>query len=305
MSFPPPAGMSESEVDPKTLVGQSGFKQIMTAVPVGQEAIKYKYKDGAERVFSRDQIGRWSNKIFSVCKHALECEGIVLVYTEYIEGGAVPVALALEEHGFKRFGTGNNNLLMNPTNPNPASGKRVPVPTYTMITGNKMLTPTSVVSVATAKNNTRGEIIKVIIITKAGSEGIDLKNIRQVHVIDPWYNLSLIEQVIGRAVRNCSHVDLPFEHRNVCIFIHGTRLGAGRFQGHRVAKHGAKLLTVQGFGLEEHVVRQFAQTQELVTRVVGNRPNGFGPDRAIVGQVTQHLKTIHVGHHDVGDQHVR
>jgi hypothetical protein len=224
MSFPPPAGMSESEVDPKTLVGQSGFKQVMTAVPIGQEAIKYKYKDGAQRVFSRDQIGRWSNKISSVCKHALECDGIVLVYTEYIEGGAVPVALALEEHGFKRFG--GNNLLMNPTptNPNPASGKRAP--TYTMITGNKMLTPTSVVSVATAKNNTKGEIIKVIIITKAGSEGIDLKNIRQVHVIDPWYNLSLIEQVIGRAVRNCSHVDLPFEHRNVCIFIHGTRLPA-------------------------------------------------------------------------------
>ena len=224
MSFPPPAGMSESEVDPKTLVGQSGFKQIMTAVPVGQDAVKYKYKDGAERVFSRDQIGRWSNKISSVCKHALECDGIVLVYTEYIEGGAVPVALALEEHGFKRFG--GNNLLINPTptNPNPASGKRAP--TYTMITGNKMLTPTSVVSVATAKNNTKGEIIKVIIITKAGSEGIDLKNIRQVHVIDPWYNLSLIEQVIGRAVRNCSHVDLPFEHRNVCIFIHGTRLMA-------------------------------------------------------------------------------
>jgi hypothetical protein len=239
MSFPPPAGMSESEVDPKMLVGQSGFKQIMTAVPIGQEAIKYKYKDNVERVFSRDQIGRWSNKISSVCKHALECDGIVLVYTEYIEGGAVPVALALEEHGFKRFG--GNNLLMNPTptNPNPVSGKRAP--TYTMITGNKMLTPTSVVSVATAKNNTKGDIIKVIIITKAGSEGIDLKNIRQVHVIDPWYNLSLIEQVIGRAVRNCSHVDLPFEHRNVCIFIHGTRLpasatGAGAGAGARAGE---------------------------------------------------------------------
>jgi hypothetical protein len=33
-----------------------------------------------------------------------------------------------------------------------------------------------------------------------------------------------LEQIIGRAVRNCSHVDLPFEQRNVCIFIHGTQL---------------------------------------------------------------------------------
>jgi len=217
--------------DPKSLVGQNGFKQVMTSAVTsknGQDVVKYTYKDGVERVFARENIGKWSNKIASVCKHAEECEGIVLVYTEYIEGGAVPVALALEEHGFRRYG--GDNLLTNPSSAESQPGThKKSKPSYTLITGNKMLTPTSVVSVATAKNNAKGQIIKVIVITKAGSEGIDLKNIRQVHVIDPWYNLSLIEQVIGRAVRNCSHVDLPFEQRNVCIFIHGTRLlGEGR-----------------------------------------------------------------------------
>ncbi|NBP30416.1 MAG: hypothetical protein EBV23_12735, partial [Flavobacteriia bacterium] len=217
--------------DPKSLVGQNGFKQVMTSAVTsknGQDVVKYTYKDGVERVFSRENIGKWSNKIASVCKHAEECDGIVLVYTEYIEGGAVPVALALEEHGFRRYG--GDHLLTNPTSAESQPGThKKSKPSYTLITGNKMLTPTSVVSVATAKNNAKGQIIKVIVITKAGSEGIDLKNIRQVHVIDPWYNLSLIEQVIGRAVRNCSHVDLPFEQRNVCIFIHGTRLlGEGR-----------------------------------------------------------------------------
>lgn len=64
----------------------------------------------------------------------------------------------------------------------------------------------------------------MILISKAGSEGIDLKFIRQVHILEPWYNMNLLEQVIGRAVRNFSHKDLPFEKRNVQIFMHGTLL---------------------------------------------------------------------------------
>jgi len=57
-----------------------------------------------------------------------------------------------------------------------------------------------------------------------GSEGLDFKNLRQVHIMEPWYNLSLVEQIIGRAVRNCSHKQLPFKERNVEIFLYGTLL---------------------------------------------------------------------------------
>ena len=58
--------------------------------------------------------------------------------------------------------------------------------------------------------NIEGHKIKVVLISKAGSEGIDLKFIRQVHILDPWYNMNRPEQTIGRAVRNFSHKDLPF-----------------------------------------------------------------------------------------------
>ena len=61
-------------------------------------------------------------------------------------------------------------------------------------------------------------------ISKAGSEGIDFKNIRQVHIMDPWYNMSRIEQIIGRGVSYKSHCMLPFEKRNVEIFLHSTLL---------------------------------------------------------------------------------
>ena len=69
-----------------------------------------------------------------------------------------------------------------------------------------------------------GEKIKVVLISKAASEGIDLKNVRQVHILEPWYTMSRIEQIIGRAVRGFSHQLLPFEERNVEIFLHGTML---------------------------------------------------------------------------------
>jgi hypothetical protein len=69
---------------------------------------------------------------------------------------------------------------------------------------------------------------KVVIISKSGSEGVDLKNIRQIHVMDPWYNMSAVEQIIGRGVRTCSHKNLPFDKRNVQIFLHATILKSGK-----------------------------------------------------------------------------
>jgi hypothetical protein len=70
----------------------------------------------------------------------------------------------------------------------------------------------------TDDGNKYGEEIKVFIGTRAVSEGLDFKRIRQVHIIEPWYNLSRHEQIIGRAIRNLSHQDLLPEERNVEIY---------------------------------------------------------------------------------------
>ena len=49
-------------------------------------------------------------------------------------------------------------------------------------------------------------------------EGVSLNNIRQIHIMEPWYNISRNEQIIGRGVRQCSHIKLPFEKRNLTVF---------------------------------------------------------------------------------------
>ena len=69
-------------------------------------------------------------------------------------------------------------------------------------------------------NNNYGEIIKLIMITKTGAEGLDLKEIRYIHICEPYWQSVLIDQVIGRGVRNKSHLSLPPKDRNVEVFIY-------------------------------------------------------------------------------------
>lgn len=66
--------------------------------------------------------------------------------------------------------------------------------------------------------NKDGSIIKVLIVTLAGAEGISLKNVRQVHLMEPYWNNVKLKQVVGRAVRICSHKDLPEKDRNVHVY---------------------------------------------------------------------------------------
>ena len=69
-----------------------------------------------------------------------------------------------------------------------------------------------------ASGNLKGEVCRVFMITGAGAEGLSLKNVRAVHIMEPYWNKVRLDQVKGRAVRICSHKDLPQKDRNVDIF---------------------------------------------------------------------------------------
>lgn len=59
--------------------------------------------------------------------------------------------------------------------------------------------------------------IDVLLITSAGSESLDLKNTRSIHIMEPHWNESKINQIIGRAIRYDSHKTLPESDRTVEI----------------------------------------------------------------------------------------
>jgi SNF2 family DNA or RNA helicase len=72
--------------------------------------------------------------------------------------------------------------------------------------------------------NKLGTVVKVFIVSSAGAEGISLKNVRQVHLLEPYWNEAKVKQILGRAVRLCSHVELPSEDRVVDIYRYITRV---------------------------------------------------------------------------------
>ena len=212
-------------VSPDEITGKTGLRRIMDfdEVKSGAHEERYNYRYKSEilskygRIFSESEIGKYSSKIKNIVDCVKNANGIVLVYSQYLEGGLVPVALALEEIGFTKHGTKNNLLKDNP---------KTNVGSYIMITGDKAYSQDNIrdIKAITGDDNIRGEKVKVVLISKAGSEGLDFKNIRQVHILEPWYNTNRIEQIIGRAVRTCSHKLLPFVERNVEIYLYGTVL---------------------------------------------------------------------------------
>ena len=213
------------------LYGKEGLKRIMKTTGSKKQ---FEYKPGIltkyGKIFSEEEIGKYSSKINFICQRIRESEGIVLIYSQYIDGGCVPLALALEEMGFRRYGDVPSLFKKKPTPTNPLPFKFLP--SYTMITGDVILSPNNnaAINMVTNDDNTNGEKIKVVIISRAASEGIDLKNIRQIHILDPWYNLNRTEQILGRGIRHCSHKALPFKERNVEIYMYGTRLSNKNYE---------------------------------------------------------------------------
>jgi type IV pilus biogenesis protein CpaD/CtpE len=228
-------------INARELTGVEGLRRVMNYDDSKTPSIKgnFEYKEGYEHIFATKNIGKYSSKIKNICESIYNSntntvsDGIILIYSSFIDAGLIPVALALEEMGFIRYGNNKSLFKTFPTNPvdvrtmKPSSTKKDLKPaTYIMITGDSRLSPNNDADLKaiTSDDNINGERIKVVLISQAGSEGLDFKAIRQVHILEPWYNLNRIEQIIGRAVRNFSHKDLPFEKRNVEIYLYGTIL---------------------------------------------------------------------------------
>lgn len=231
----------EGALDPKMLVGKAGLTHTFKYQETGGVKRDFEYKKkGFGRILAPNNIGKYSSKIHNIVRSAITAHGIILIYSQYIDGGLIPIALALEELGYTRYiGSGGKSRSLFKTAPTepidyktfqPRDGYSGDAPfrpaRYVMITGDKSISPNNIeeVRAATSDTNVDGSQVKIVLISQAGSEGLDFIGIRQVHVLEPWYNMNRIEQIIGRAVRWCSHKLLPFTKRNVEIYLYGTRL---------------------------------------------------------------------------------
>ena len=192
-----------------------------------------------EQFLSKEGLTKYSPKFLKLLENIQneENKGLHLIYSQFrtIEGIGI-LKLILEANGYTEFkikkdiSTDKWEIIENED----AAGK----PRFVLYTGTETadekeiirniynsawnLVPPEIVDKIKEKssNNFYGEIIKLFLITSSGAEGINLKNTRFVHIVEPYWHNVRIDQVIGRARRICSHEDLPEELRTVQVFLY-------------------------------------------------------------------------------------
>lgn len=164
-----------------------------------------------------EKLPEVSAKFAAVIECISRSKGIVMVYSNFVERGARLFAMALEEHGYKPARDGPF-LLAGERPKGPSKGSY-------MILSSEVSTPetNALLAFVRGSDNANGEKVRVIITTPRVSEGVNFKYVRQIHVLDPWWNMSRIEQVVGRAMRTCSHSLLDFSEQNCTVYLHIVR----------------------------------------------------------------------------------
>ena len=163
------------------------------------------YDSLIEDDFSIANIREYSPKFLKILRKIKKCEGTLFVYSNFKEyGGLKPFIRLLEHHGFKNYendGAGNKRFAIWSGDQNPMVREEIK-------------------AVFNNKNNADGSQIKVICGSPSVKEGISFLRVQEVHIIEPYWNWSKIIQIMGRAIRFCSHKDMSYEKRLVKVYIY-------------------------------------------------------------------------------------
>ena len=188
---------------------------------------------------ARGALKPYSQKFEFFLERVQNAEGCVFAYTRFVNGGAIPLALVLEANGYTPYH--RKSLLADGIqSPGGRQCSRCPRKEkehgsathsfspayYGILTGNTDISPHNeeTITIQRSKENVNGELIKVLIGSQIASEGVDLRFVRETHIIDSWFHLNKTEQIIGRAIRYLSHCMLPKEKRNNTIYLYAAVL---------------------------------------------------------------------------------
>ena len=194
---------------------------------IDKEAVLETMRKTPERFFSADALNKFSPKMAAMLAKLKENAGDMnnqLVYSFFrtLEGLGIFSAV-LDANGYQRYKIIKDQGVWK-EDPSMKTG----VPAYALYTGEgdkeeleyyrqifngnyEQGFPESLKETITEKR------LCIFMISKTGAEGITLNNVRDVHIMEGHWNPSLIDQVIGRAIRICSHARLPMPERTVRV----------------------------------------------------------------------------------------
>ena len=214
----------------------NGLSRIFSTESSGGEKRYRAKKEGGAKWLGINEIGTYSPKFEFLINRIKTCEGCVFAYTRFVNAGALPLALALEANGYTPYGRKSGLLANGPQTPGGKQCAMCPkrerehensnhdfVPAYYgILTGDITISPRNeqTITAQRAFDNADGSKMKIIIGSQISSEGVDLRFVRETHVIDSWFHLNKTEQILGRAIRFLSHCALPKEKRNNTVYLY-------------------------------------------------------------------------------------
>lgn len=189
------------EVVNKTLAEKKQALQTFKSNLMGM-----KFKTPTEVI---NYVKLFSSKFASIIELTLNSSGPVFIFSNWLTYGVEPLAIILEACGLTQFdredrGNGRYFIWSSETKSKDRDGTLIKKARNTF----------------NSNSNSDGSQLKVILGTRSVMEGVSFKNVKQVHITEPWWNESRIEQILARASRYCSHSSLPVNDQYVDIYRH-------------------------------------------------------------------------------------
>lgn len=142
----------------------------------------------SRRLANASDVRKCEDKVGKLITTAVKGAKPVLIYSEYIDAGVDNIGMCMKKRGVKEAD-------------------------IKVFTGKLRETQ----RIALMRDYNAGKI-PYLLMTRAAAEGIDLKNTRQIHILEPHWNEGRIRQIIGRGVRIDSHKGLPANQRKVDVY---------------------------------------------------------------------------------------
>lgn len=151
---------------------------------------------GIEEIFNN--LNKYSTKLKMLLENVKKSTGICFIYSNYINrAGLDIITRLLQFSGYTRY---NNDSVHNGLN-------------YITVDDFKKYS-----KILSSVQNKKGDYIKIFLGSPKLSEGVSVKNVREIHILEPDWNISRITQIKGRGLRKGSHMFLAPNERNVKIF---------------------------------------------------------------------------------------
>eukprot|EP00899_Mesostigma_viride_P014797 jgi/Mesvir1/23318/Mv21014-RA.1 len=205
--------------------------------------------------YAKNHLDVLSPKIACIVKEILDHPSEKhYLYSAFNAYGIKYVATILEAEGYKPLRVYGE--------PPDTEAKR-----YVMLGSDSVPTTDSalkhVTSVYNSDGNANGKLLHVILARKKFNEGLDLKSVRHIHIMEPLLDVNGEKQAIARAVRNCSHVQLDKKDWTVTVHRYITIDGVDD----RVAERAKQEHESEGVNIYMEKLREAAIDCRLMNRV--------------------------------------